>query len=157
MNCSPCKSKTLIWCINSAGEPGSGRNMSLWAAGHALFYRLCTGLRQYPVAGMHFCSCVAWCGKKNSRRTESRRRKQNRKGGCMTWQEHLLFHNNPEPFTEGMVLLKHPFHLCWIPRTDAWRLGGKSGGDRRRNVQKARQKRPKQNVNTATQSVASTV
>lgn len=73
-------------------------------------YPLWLSIRQWrsAVANMHFCTYVEWYGKTEAERSKPR-------GGCMTWQEHLLFHNNPNPFTEGMVLFKHPFHLCWVP------------------------------------------
>lgn len=54
----------------------------------------------------------------------------------------LLFHNNPEPplfflFTEGMVLFKHPFHLCWIPafgRDRRVEVGGARPGGRETKI-----------------------
>lgn len=50
----------------------------------------------------------------------NRRREGEREGARHDEIEpELLFHNNPEPlsfsFTKGMVLFKHPFHLCWLP------------------------------------------
>ncbi len=79
------KSRTVIRCGSTSVISGA-----LWQA--------CTA------APMH-----EWYG------TSDADRATQKGGGCKTWQEHLLFHNNPNPFTEGMVLFKHPFHLCWIP------------------------------------------